>query len=139
MSYNEQLISIANDYFAEHEGSATSREIAAWAMKTGKWAPQPGSMIERCLHVEDRLFGRLEDGVEAAQNGHGEYDVTVLPTNVQVPEDIVGNAPDEIGDPVQLTLFHIHSPRVSGFFTSTVPYRWPSDKSSEYRISAPPS
>ena len=56
MSYNEQLISIANDYFAEHEGSATSREIAAWAMKTGKWAPQPGSMIERCAEELSRAM-----------------------------------------------------------------------------------
>lgn len=56
MSYNEQLISIANDYFAEHKGSATSREIAAWAMKTGKWAPQPGSMIERCAEELSRAM-----------------------------------------------------------------------------------
>src|SRR5512145_1234687 len=56
MSYNEQLISIANDYFAEHSGSATSREIAAWAMRTGKWAPQPGSMIERCAEELSRAM-----------------------------------------------------------------------------------
>jgi hypothetical protein len=56
MSYNEQLIAIANDYFVEHAGSATSRDIAAWAMRTGRWAPQPGSMIERCAEELSRAM-----------------------------------------------------------------------------------
>ncbi len=63
--------------------------------------------VERPLHLEHRLFGRLEDGVEPAQDGHRQDDIPVLSTDVQVPEDIVGDAPDEVGDPVQLTLFHV--------------------------------
>ena len=92
--------------------------------------------VERLLHLEHSLFGRLEDGVEPAQNGHRQDDVPILSTNVQVSKDIVGDAPDEVGDLVQLTLFH-HPPPISGFLTRTVPYRCPSDKSSEYRMSAP--
>ena len=94
-------------------------------------------LVERRLHVEHGLLGRFEDGIEATKYGHRQDDVAVLPANVQVAEDIVGDAPDEVGDPVQLALFHITRQRVSGFLTRTVPYRCPSDRSSEYRISAP--
>lgn len=48
MSYSDQLISIANAFFVVHEGSATARDIAAWAVRAGKWAPQPASVIDRC-------------------------------------------------------------------------------------------
>ena len=44
MSYFEQLRSIANTYFNEHDGSATARDIAEWAIKTKLWAPQPESI-----------------------------------------------------------------------------------------------
>ena len=44
---------------------------------------------------------------QGTRRRHGEGDVTVLPANVQVAEDIVGDAPDKVGDPIQLTLFHI--------------------------------
>jgi hypothetical protein len=64
-------------------------------------------LVERGLHVEDRLFGRFENRVEATKDGHRQDDVAVLPANIQVAEDIVRNAPDEVGDPVQLALFHV--------------------------------
>lgn len=64
-------------------------------------------LVEGRLHVEDCLFRRLQDGVEAPKDRHWKDDVAVLPANVQVSEDIVCNAPDEIGDPAELTLFHI--------------------------------
>jgi hypothetical protein len=48
MAYYEQLRSIANQYFDEHNGTATTKEIAAWAVRTGLWAPQPGSVVEQC-------------------------------------------------------------------------------------------
>ena len=67
-------------------------------------------LVERHLHVEHGLFRRLEDGVEAAQNGHRQDDIAVLAADVQIPEDVIGDAPDKVGDPVQLTLFHA-SPR----------------------------
>ena len=49
---------------------------------------------ERVL-VAHRLAGRFEDGVEASQDAHGEDDIRVLAPLEQVPEYVVGDAPDE--------------------------------------------
>src|SRR5438034_9621148 len=76
-------------------------------------APGPDSylrLVQRHFHIEHGLFRRLEYGVEAAQNGHRQDDISILAADVQIPEDVIGDAPDKVGDPVQLTLFHI-SPR----------------------------
>jgi hypothetical protein len=56
MSYFEQLRSIANTYFKEHDGSATARDIAAWAINTKLWSPQPGSVIDQCAEEISRAM-----------------------------------------------------------------------------------
>ena len=56
MSYYEQLRSIADQYFSEHDGSATAREIAAWATATKRWPPQPGSLIDQCAEELSRAM-----------------------------------------------------------------------------------
>jgi hypothetical protein len=56
MSYSEQLRTIANRYFSDHDGSATARDIAAWAIGIGLWAPQPGSVIEQCAEELSRAM-----------------------------------------------------------------------------------
>jgi hypothetical protein len=63
-------------------------------------------LVERSFHVEDGLFGRLEERVESTQNGHRQDHVAVLAADVEIPEDIVGDAPNEVSDPVELALFH---------------------------------
>src|SRR5262249_28735937 len=60
------------------------------------------SLVERCLHIEHGLLGRLEDGVQAPKHRHWQDDVTVLPPNVQVTQDIVSDAPNEVRDPVKV-------------------------------------
>ena len=59
-------------------------------------------LVEPGLHVEDGLLGGFEDRVEAAEDGHGEDDVAVLAADVDIAEDIVGDAPDVVGDPVEV-------------------------------------
>ena len=56
MSYSEQLRTIANHYFDEHNGTATAREIAAWAIRTRLWEPQPGSVIDQCAEELSRAM-----------------------------------------------------------------------------------
>ena len=58
--------------------------------------------VERGLHVEDGLLGGFEHCVEAAQHGHGEDDVPVLAAYVDVAEHVVRDAPDVVGDPVEV-------------------------------------
>ena len=59
-------------------------------------------LVEPGLHVQDGLLGGFEDRVEAPQDGHGEDDVAVLAADVDVAEDIVRDAPDVVGDPVEV-------------------------------------
>jgi len=56
--------------------------------------------VHRGLHVEHGLLGRLQHGVEPAQDGHRQDDVAVLAPHVEVAEDVVGDAPDEVDDGV---------------------------------------
>ncbi len=53
---------------------------------------QPG------LHPEDRVFRRLQHRVQAADDRHRQDDVPVLAPHVDVPEHVVGDAPDEAAD-----------------------------------------
>jgi len=49
MRYAEQLQRIARDYREAGETwPATARQIAAWALRTRRWAPQPSTLIDRC-------------------------------------------------------------------------------------------
>jgi hypothetical protein len=56
MSYYEQLREIADGYFSAHDGTASSRDIAAWAIRSGKWQPQPGSLIHQCAEELSRAM-----------------------------------------------------------------------------------
>jgi hypothetical protein len=47
-SKTEQLQRIANEYMESGQTvPATRNEIAAWAIKTGRWAPEPRSLIQQ--------------------------------------------------------------------------------------------
>ena len=59
-------------------------------------------LVEPGLHVEDGLLGGFEHRVEAPQDGHGEDDVAVLAADPDIAEDIVSDAPDVVGDPVEV-------------------------------------
>ena len=65
MSYYEQLRSLADQYFSDHDGSATAKDIAGWAIQTGRWAPQHGSMINQCAEELSRAM--REDYITDAQ------------------------------------------------------------------------
>ena len=48
-TYYETLQGYADEYLAEcGEGEATTREIAAWAIKTGRWEPPPDLILAKC-------------------------------------------------------------------------------------------
>jgi hypothetical protein len=102
----ELLLAGASLEVAQRELRRVVERLAGGLTKRLVLVRDPG-LVEGHLHVENRLLGRFEDGIEATKHRHRQDDVAVLPANVQVSEDIVCNAPDEIGDPAQLTLFHI--------------------------------
>lgn len=86
MSYTDQLQGIANDYFLTHDGPATTRDIAQWAMTAKRWAPQPGSLVEQCAeelsramreeHITDAQ-GRSVRAKHAARIKEGAKQVTL--------------------------------------------------------------
>jgi hypothetical protein len=59
-------------------------------------------LIERGLHLEHGLLRRLEHRVQSPQDHHGQDHVPVFPANVEIPEDVVRDTPDEVGDPREL-------------------------------------
>jgi hypothetical protein len=87
---------------------------------------------------QKRLDQRSEGvGLREARNLVAELEIVEDVANVQVPQDIFRNAPDEVWRSSSAGLVPSHTSSVRGFLTRTVPNRCPSDKSSEYRISAP--
>lgn len=86
MNYSEQLQNIANDYFESNSGMASTREIAQWAMDTGRWSPQRGSLIEQCAdelsramreeHITDAQ-GRSVRAKHAARIKQGDKQITL--------------------------------------------------------------
>ena len=48
-TYTEQLQTIANRYIEETQATVVAaREIAAWAIQNGLWAPQPSALVKQC-------------------------------------------------------------------------------------------
>lgn len=46
-TFSEQLQQIANEYLDTHEGVATAREIAAWALENDLWKPTRGALVNQ--------------------------------------------------------------------------------------------
>lgn len=63
-------------------------------------------VVQRRLHRNDGRLRRLEHRVEAAEHRHGQDHITIFPTDVQVTEDVVRNAPDVVRDPAELSVMH---------------------------------
>lgn len=59
-------------------------------------------LVQSSLHIENSLLGRLQHGVQPAQNCHRQDDVPVFSTYVEVAEYVVCYAPDVVGDPAEL-------------------------------------
>jgi hypothetical protein len=62
--------------------------------------------IERRLHLDDRRLFRLQHGVEPPQDGHRQDHIPVLAAHVEIAQHIVGDAPDKIRDPAEVTVAH---------------------------------
>jgi hypothetical protein len=67
MTYNEQMQNIIIDYQRSgEEWPASTRMIAAWAIRAGKWKPDTSSVINQCA---DRLGKAMrEEYITDAQN-----------------------------------------------------------------------
>ena len=60
--------------------------------------------VEGGLHGKDGLLAVFQHRIEAAQHRHRQDDVTVLAAHVEVAQHVVGDAPDVVGDPVQVAV-----------------------------------
>jgi hypothetical protein len=56
-SYNEQMQAIVSDYVeAGEKWPASSRDIAGWAVRNGRWEPQPATVINQCAEHLSRAM-----------------------------------------------------------------------------------
>ena len=60
--------------------------------------------VECRLHVEDSLLRIFKDRIEPSKHGHGQNDVPVLATDVEISEDVVGDPPDVVRDPAGIAV-----------------------------------
>ena len=67
------------------------------------------SVIEQRFHLDHVLLGVFQHGVQSAQHGHRQDHVAVLAADVEVPQDIVRDAPDVVGDPVCVAVGRRHA------------------------------
>ncbi len=64
-------------------------------------------LVEHLLGVEHRLLGRLQHGIHAPDDAHGQDHIGILAALEQVAEHVVGDAPDEGDDLVVGGLVHL--------------------------------
>ena len=62
--------------------------------------------IELFLHLKDRGLGLLQHRVEAAYDRHRQNHVTIFAAHIDIPQAVVGDVPDEIGDGAELQMIH---------------------------------
>ena len=51
--------------------------------------------VERLLGFEYGFFRRFEDGIKPTQHAHRQNDIGVLAAFEQIPQNVVGDAPDK--------------------------------------------
>ena len=76
--------------------------------------------VERGFHVQDRMLAALQHGVEAAQHRHRQDYVAVLAAHIEIPQHIVGDAPNEVRDPVQVAVAHSRTTPSSSWLSRLV-------------------
>ena len=64
-------------------------------------------LVKQGFGLQNRLLGRFEHRVEAAQHDHGQDHVAVLAPHVEVAQNVVGYRPDEVDDLVVLAGVHL--------------------------------
>jgi len=66
-NYTEQLQKIVRSYLdASQPWPATTKQIAAWAIRQGKWQPQPSALVNQCA---DQLARAMRE--EHFTDAHG--------------------------------------------------------------------
>jgi hypothetical protein len=70
--------------------------------------------IQLLLHSQHGLFGGLQQRIQTAQHDEGQDHVAVLAAHIDVTQPVVGDVPDEVGDPLELRLIHVLVLRCSG-------------------------
>ena len=64
-------------------------------------------LVEHRLHLEHVRLTVHQHRVQPAQHRHRQDDVPVLAAHVEVSEDVVGDPPDVVRDPVQVAVTHM--------------------------------
>jgi hypothetical protein len=52
------------------------------------------------------FFRRLQNRVKAAKHRHRQNNVAIFAAHVEIPQHIVGDAPDKIRYPIKITVAH---------------------------------
>ena len=75
----------------------------------GRLLLDDAGLVEHGLHLEHLLLAVLQHSVQPAQHDHRQDDVAVLAADVEVAEDVVGDAPDVVGDPLGVGVRRRHA------------------------------
>ena len=61
----------------------------------GRVLIRDAGFVQVLLHSEHSVFGRFQYRIQSADNGHGQDDVPVLAADVDIPQHVIGDAPNE--------------------------------------------
>jgi hypothetical protein len=64
-------------------------------------------LVERRFHVEHGFFRRLQHSIESTKNRHRQDHIAILAANVEVPEHVICDSPDEVSNPVEIPITQI--------------------------------
>ena len=62
--------------------------------------------VEPGLHGENGTLGRFEHRVQPPNHRHRQNDVAVLAAHIEIAQHIVGNAPNKVGNAIELVVLH---------------------------------
>jgi hypothetical protein len=61
-------------------------------------------LVELFPHPQDSFLCRLKDCIKSPNHHHGEDYIAIFASNIDIAQNVVSDAPDEIGYPVQITI-----------------------------------
>jgi hypothetical protein len=113
----EDIENLQRDVAAGASGKPSKRVGRGGTARGGKGVADHPRFIERSLHRQNCRLARLQHRIQAPKDSHRQDYVAVFATHVEVPQDVVSDAPNKVGQPIEIAVAHSPQPHANAVYS----------------------